>query len=340
VDFAALGALQRLIEGYRLSQALYVVAKLGVADLLAHGALSSAELAVSTSTHGPSLRRVLRALASVGVFREDRDGRFGPTALSTCLRQDLPGSLRSTALLLGEAEEAYRVCGELTHTVATGEPAFDHLFGTELFQRLTADPSAGATFYNAMHVSMQRRAVGVLGAYDFSRFHSVVDVGGGDGTLLAAILAAYPHLSGVLLDVTMAIETGRAVMAAAQVSDRCELVCGNFFVDVPSGGDGYVLSSVIHDWNDRCALRILQNCRAAMASHARLLLIELVMPDQMDQTQAAQRAACADLNMLVLQRGRERTEPEHAALLAAAGFQMVRSWPTQAGHTVLESVPV
>jgi hypothetical protein len=308
-------ALYQKLSGAWVAQAISVVAKLGTADALAAGPRGVDELAAAAGAHAPSLYRVLRALASVGIFAEDDNGRFGLTPLAEPLRSDAPSSLRAFAIMLGE-EWSWRPWAHLLHSVTTGHAAFADTYGTEIFEYLGQRPEAGALFDAAMTGRSSQDADAVVAAYDFSAFRTVVDVGGGRGTLLAAILRAHPDARGILFDQPHVIPGARQQLDAAGLGQRCELVAGDFFESVVPGGDAYVLKWIVHDWDDQRALRILGRCRQALPDAGRLLLVETVLPPG----NTPSPGKLADLAMMVWTGGRERTEAEYRALLAAAGF--------------------
>ena len=317
-----------------IAQALHVAAELRIADVVAKGPRTPDELAEATRTHEPSLRRLLCALASLGVFAEDATGRFGNTPLSERLRSDHPESVRAWAVMLGAAF-VWRPWGELGAAVGTGEPAFDAVYGTSLFEHFAKHRDDAAVFDAAMTAGSSIGAVPLLAAYDFSSFERIVDVGGGQGALLHGILSANPAVRGILYDLP-AVITGAGALRAGPIADRCEVVGGSFFDRVPAGSDGYVLKNVIHDWNDEDAVRILKNCRRAIRRDGRLLLIEGVLrpanePDPLK---------FLDLMMLVLVRGRERTESEFRTLLREAGFSLTRVIPTAGGSAIIENRPI
>jgi SAM-dependent methyltransferase len=326
--------LLQMMTGYWVSQALYVAAKLGIADLLADGPVDCDKLAAATDTHAPSLQRVLRALASVGVFTEVAPGSFALTPLAELLRTETPSSMRALAIMY--AEEQYRAWGELLHSVRTGEMAFDHQFGMGYFEYLAQHPRADRVFNEAM-TGWTRQLVGaVVDTYDFSPFETVVDVGGGYGTLLAAILRSNPRMRGILFEQPHVVATAEAQLVAAGVADRCALVSGDFFAEVPAGGDAYVLSQILHDWDDERCVAILGQCRRAIPDHGKLLVVELVLPEGDEPF----LGKWLDLHMLVLLGGRERTAAEYDTLFRVAGFKLARVVPTPPGPSVVEAVPV
>lgn len=326
--------LLQMMTGYWVSQALYVAAKLGVADLLAAGPRPVEELAAATQTDAPSLRRVLRALASVGVFTEARPGTFALTPLAALLRTGTPDSMRALAIMY--AEEQYRAWGDLLHSVQTGETAFERRFGTSYFAYLAQHPEADRVFNEAMTGWTTQLVGAVVDAYDFSPFKTIADVGGSYGTLLAAMLRSNPAARGILFDQPHVVAAAGEQLVVAGVAERCTTVGGDFFVEVPAGGDAYVLAQILHDWDDERSVAILRQCRRAMPAHGKLLVIELVLPPGEEPF----FGKWLDLHMLVLLGARERTATEYDALFRAAGFALARVVPTAAGPSVVEAVPV
>lgn len=328
--------LFRMVTGYYVSRAIHVAAKLGIADLLAEGARGHDELARATSTHPDSLRRVLRLLAGAGVFTEEEDGKFALTPIGACLRSGVPGSMRAATLLFGGITQ--HAWGDLLHSVETGEPAFRRVFGMDSFAYIAEHPDEAANFDAAMAGFTKRIATAVAEAYDFSPFHRIVDIGGGNGLLLAGILTAYPALAGIIFDLPHVAARAEEQIRELDLADRCEIVGGDFFKEVPSGGDAYLLKHVIHDWNDDRATEILRNCRRAMGAEATLLIVEGVYPSRIDQSEESRGAAANDVNMLVCTGGRQRSEAEFRGLFDAAGFRLMRIVPTQAPVKVIEGV--
>ncbi len=320
-----------LINGYLVSQALYVAATLGIADRLADGARDAEDLAQVTGTQAEPLYRLLRALAAVGVFHED-DGRcFSLTEMGACLRSDAPEPVGAWAANIGRPY-VWAATGELLHSVRTGESGFRHTHGTDPWDYRSDRPNESAIFDRAMADLSRRAAADVVAAYDFGGFRRIVDVGGGSGMLLATILAANPSAKGVLFDLPHVVAGGPKVLEAAGVMDRCECVGGSFREGVPAGADAYVLKSVLHDWNTDDARAVLLACRAAMPAGAKLLVVEHVVgpPNQRPASKFT------DLNMMVMLGALERTEDEFAALFAAAGFALTRIVPTTLGYCVIE----
>jgi predicted O-methyltransferase YrrM len=324
--------LQQLLFGYRVSQGLMVAAKLGLADLLAAGPHDCTALAQASGTHAPSLYRLLRLLASVGVFAEDDQQRFALTPTATFLRSDVDGTLRHMAMFMGE-ESHWRSWGDLLHSVRTGAPAFAHLYGMGHFAYLARHPEEAATFDAFMADQTANATTAIVSAYDFADASTVVDIGGGRGTLLAAILAAYPALRGILFDQPQVVEGAKALLAARGLTDRCALSGGDIFQAALPGGDTYVLQQILHDWDDEQARRILERCHAALPPGGRLLIVErLIAPGN-----APSPAKSVDMQMLVMLGGRERTEKEYADLLASAGFRLARVLPTRSPFSILEA---
>ena len=326
-------ALQQMTNGYWATQIIYVAAKLGIADLLKDGPQHIQALAQATGTHAPSLHRLMRALTGLGVFVEDEDGAYEATALGRCLVSGNPGALRARAILSGEGW--YTAWGGLLHSVRTGEIAFNHILGMPYFDYLASNPETAVTFNEAMASSTEGVARAVAEVYDFSRASTIVDVGGGTGAFLAGILKVNPHAGGILFDRPNVVGGAHELLTSAGVADRCEVVAGDFFEMVPSGGDVYILSFIIHDWDDDRSVTILKKCRRAMADDARLLLIEQVVPPG----NQASLSKLYDLHMLVLHGGRERREDEFQALLSASDLQLARIIPTRTPRSVIEARP-
>ena len=330
-------ALFRMVTGYYVSRAIYVVAKLGIADHLSEGPRRVDDLAEATGTHAPSLKRVLRLLASAGLLTEEADGRFALTPIGACLRAGVPGSMRAAALLFGGITQ--QAWGDLLQCVETGEPAFRRVFGMDPFDYMAQHPDEAANFDAAMADFTKHIATAVVAAYDFSPFRRIVDVGGGNGALLAGILKANPALAGVLFDLPQVADRAIAPMRELGLADRCEIVGGDFFKAVPAAGDAYLLKHVIHDWNDDHAVEILRTCRRAMGAEAKLLILEGVYPPRIDQSDESRGAAANDVNMLVCTGGLQRSEAEFRNLYEAAGFRLTRILPTQTPVKVIEGFP-
>lgn len=319
------------------TQVIYVAAELRIADLLAEEAKTSEELAALTDTHEPSLRRLLRALGTLDICRELEPGRFAITPMGSLLGTAAPGSLRAWSIWWGGY--LWDVWGKLLYSVKTGESGRKLLSGLDGFGHLEQDPAAAAIFNQGLLELTRLTAEGVVGAYDFSGLKRIVDVGGGYGALLAAILRANPAATGVLFDLSHATAGGRRHFEEAGLASRCEFLAGNFFESVPGGADAYVLKSVIHDWDDEKSLQILENCRHAMGEDGRLLLVERVLPDRLEVSEEHQAAARSDLSMLVALAAHERTESQFLALLQSAGLRVARILPVGMTVSVIEAFP-
>ena len=317
--------MEYIWPGIIAAQAIYAAAKLGIADLLASGPKTIAELASDSGAHAPTLERLLRALGTLEMFAPTTDGRFRNTPLSETLRRDHPQSERDGALFL-PAPFLWRPLGELYESVCTGEPAFQRIFGQHFFEYLGDHPADAAVFNAAMTQGISWTTPALLAAYDFSRFRQLVDVGGGGGALLRDILAATPKLQGVLFDLP-AVVAGSSGVLTGDIAARCRVVGGNFFDSVPEGADAYLLKGVIHDWPDDHAAGILRNVRRAMRPDSTLLLIEGIVDSETGPT------GLLDLLMLVI-GGRERSEADFHSLVGAAGFSLTRVIPTGASSLI------
>jgi hypothetical protein len=325
--------LYQMATGHYLSRALNLAAKLGIADQLTSGPRPVGELAQATATHAPSLKRVLRLLASAGVLAEQEDGAFALTPIGECLRTDIPGSAHAMVKLFAgpRIQDNWK---DLEYCVRTGEPAYRQRGIADPFS--AQDPEEAANFDAAMANITRLIAVAVAAAYDFTPFGTVVDVGGGNGALLIGLLQANPALRGMIFDLPAAAERATKNIAASALTERCRAVGGDFFKDVPGGGDAYLLKHVVHDWNDEQAVAILKNCHRAMPAHGKLLIVEGVYPRRIEQSLESRGAAANDVNMLVNTGGRQRSEAEFRSLYDAAGFTVTRIVPTQARVSVIE----
>lgn len=319
---------------YVVARAVHVLAQLAIADHLKDGPRSSEEIAQATGTHAPSLYRLLRLMARSGFFVEDDDNRFSLTTLGAALRTDAPGHARSTVLTLG-SPGMWRAFGDLLQSVKTGEPALGPAREPAPFYDLGGRPEQAALLNETMIGFHGAESPAVAAAYDFSGVKKLVDVGGGTGTLLTTILLAYPDVEGLLYDLPHVIPDARRRVEMKGLSGRCEVMGGNFFESVPRGGNIYVLSNVIHDWDEGRCLTILGNCRRAMPAEGKLLLVEQIIPPG-DEFHPGM---LVDLIVLATTGGKVRTEEEHAALLANAGFRVTRVIPTQSPSSIIEAVP-
>lgn len=319
-----------MITGYWISQAVYVAAKLRIADLLAQGPQSLNQLADITRTHQPSLYRLLRALASTGIFEETLDGRFALTPMAECLRSDVAGSQWAMAVMNGE--EHYQAWGELLYSVQTGEIAFDKLFRKPIFEHLSEHPESAVIFDQAMTSVHGRETAPMVESYDFSTIDTITDIGGGNGTVIAAILNRYPGMKGILFDLPHVIERAKLNLASAGVADRCQTLSGNFFEAVPGGADACLMRHIIHDWDDDKATMILRNCHNALNANGRVLIVESVIAPGNDPS----FAKLLDLTMMVLPGGKERTAEEYQSLLKSSGFTFIQIVPTSCDVSIIE----
>jgi hypothetical protein len=321
--------------GFRTTQIIAVAARLGLADLLAREPQTPAAIAAVLSVNSNALGRLLRALGSLGLVAETAECAYTLTAVGQGLRREAAGSAHGLALLYGE-EWLWAAYARLGDSVATGQPGFEQVHGTPLYAYLEQHPAAAAVFQEAMSGFSRQETAAILAAYDFTAVTHIVDVGGGQGGLLAALLTAHPQLRGVLFERPEVIAGALPELVGGPLSGRSELVGGDFFHSLPAGGDCYLLKSVVHNWNDERCAAILRVCRAAIAPEGRLLVLERVVP----AGNVPSEAALFDINMLVMGGGRERTEQEHAACLAAGGFRLCRVLPTASPLSVIEAQPV
>jgi len=328
--------LLSIVNGSWMAQAARTAAELGLADLLAAGPLPVAELAERTGADGPALRRLLRALVTIGVCRELDSDEFAVTPMGRLLGADADGSVRDWTLYWGRY--LWDEWAQLPHSVTTGRAGREVVSGSRNFDALRDDPERAATFNAAMAGMTRLSARGIVAGYDFSRFSRITDVGGGYGELLAAVLVANPGASGVLLDLPHAIAEARAHLEKAGVAERCELVAGDFFDEVPAGSDAYLLKTVLHDWDDDRSAAILAACRAAMSPSARLLVIERLVPERMEPVEAHRAMARSDLNMLVAHAAQERTEAHFRRLIEGAGLRVGSVTRVPTGLHVIEAV--
>ena len=324
--------LNHMICGYWISQTVYVVAKLGIADLVQAGPRHVDNLARESNTRSDLLFRVLRAAASLGLFAETEPRTFAQTPLSDLLRSDHPGKQRSLTLMMGE--EHYHVYGKLLEVLHTGANAFETLFGAPVFEWLAQHPAQGQTFDEAMTGIHGTETAAVVEAYDFAGINVVADVGGGNGSKLQAILQRHPRLRGVLFDQPQVVDRAEPLLRQAGLAERVTFARGNFFESVPSGADAYLMRHIIHDWNDEQSLTILRNCYRAMPKGGKLLLVESVIPPGNDPF----FTKFLDLTMMLIPGGKERTEAEYRTLYEQAGFEWVRIVPTASEISVIEGI--
>jgi hypothetical protein len=325
--------LTQMAFGALMTQALYVAAKLGVADLLAGGPRTAAELAAETGTHEGALYRVLRSLAGAGVFSQPEPRVFALNPYGEALRTGAPNSIRNGAIFMGE-EWHWKVWGRMMHSVRTGEAAWADAHGAEVFDYFAARPAEAGIFNRAMTDMSQAIAPVIVEAYDFSGIRTLADIAGGHGYLLAQVLKANPSMKGVLFDVPPVIAGADALLAAEGVAERVEKVSGDFFESVPEGADAYMMKHIIHDWDDERARKILRSIRRAMPASGRVLIVETVVPEG-DEPHYSK---LLDLEMLVSPGGAERTAREYAELLASEGFRLARIHPTRSPFSIVEAV--
>jgi SAM-dependent methyltransferase len=328
-------AMMELITEAWTAQAITAAADLGVADALAKAPLSIDELAAAVDADSDTLGRLLRALISRGIFRQRRDGRYDLTALADTLRSDADVSLAEYARLVGSPEFREH-WSHLADAVRTGRAVIPELHGKPAFEWLADEPALAEIFNHAMTSFSSFSIAPVIAAYDFSPYPTIVDVGGGHGRLLAAILAATPAARGVLFDLPQVVAGARTLLRDHHVQDRVRIVEGSFFEHVPDDGDAYVLKHVIHDWPDDDAVRILRNVRAAARKGKRVLLVEMVIPNH-DRDFPGK---WLDLQMLIAAAARERTASEYGQLLNRAGFQMTRVVETASPFSIVESTAI
>ncbi len=325
--------LFQMVTGHYVSRAIYVAAKLGIADLLKDGPLHYTELAKGCGAHAPSLYRLMLLLATAGVFEQKEAGCFRLAPVGEYLQTGAPDSRRAQALLLaGPAQQ--RSWSGLLDVVKTGQAPT----GKSAFQFFARYPEEAAVFYEGMTAGSTETAAAVAAAYDFLPFGTVVDIGGGHGVLLTTILTANPALRGILFDLPHAAEGAKKQITAAGLAGRCEFAAGDFLEGVPGEGDAYILKSVIHDWDGPRSLTILENVHEAMAHNGKLLLVEMIFPADVAQTPMSQIIAGSDINMMVNVGGQERTAAEFSALLDAAGFRLTRIIPTGGPWNIIEGV--
>jgi hypothetical protein len=325
--------LTDMIVAYRMSQLIYVAARLGIADLLQDGPKRSEALAAQVGVHPQALYRVLRALANQGIFAESADRHFSLTPLAEPLRTAASDSVHGFALMQN-LEPRWRAWGNLLYSVHTGQSAFEHVHGMSNWAYYASDPDLFEQFHEGMAELTQQTASGIVAAYDFAEAQVVVDVGGGRGHLMAKILEQNPQLRGVIVEVPALIEEARQVLEDAGVAARCDCIAGDYMAALPKGGDVYLLKSIIHGMTEDNAIRLLGNCRRSTANRGRLLVIQVIVPPW--DTPA--RIKLNDILHLVEGGGRERTEDEYRALFDAAGFRLAQVYPTATGFSILEGV--
>jgi hypothetical protein len=323
-----------MLTGFWLSQAIYVAAKLGLSDLLHQEPQTAAELAAKTNVQPEALFRLLRALASVGIYAEQPGGQFTMTPLAADLRSDVPSSKRSLAIMSGE--EHYASWGDLLYTVRTGKPAFNKVYGEPIFDWLSKHAEQAAVFDAAMVSVHGRETSAMVEAYDFSEIGTLADIGGGNGSVLRGVLAKNPNVRGMLCDLPGVLERAQPLIAAEGLAGRLQTFPTNFFEAVPPGADVYMMRHIIHDWTDEQSLIILLNIRKVIRDEGRLLVIESIIPPGNEPS----FGKLLDLNMMVIPGGKERTEVEYRDLFEKAGFRLEKIVPTLAEVSVIEGLPI
>lgn len=324
----------QFITNFWTSRAVYIAAKLGIADLLKSGPKTVEELAQETETDASSLYRIMRALTSIGLFKNGTGRQFALTPLSETLVTDAPGSVRW--FLISElGQEHYPAWGNLMHSVKTGEIAFDSFFGMNCWNYFAQNPEDAAVFNDSMSGMTAAANEAIMSLYDFSKFKTVVDIGGGHGGLITTILKANPEAKGILFDSPQVVGGAQPKLEQAGVADRCEVVSGDFFAAVPAGGDAYVMKWIIHDWEDEKALTILKNVRAQIQPEGRLIIVDCIVPEG-DEPHFAKTF---DLNMMVMTGGKERTAAEFEKLVSAAGFKLLQVIPTELPTGIVVAEP-
>ena len=330
---ADVARLRTLVTGYFLSRALYAAAALDVAEALARGPLTPAELASAAGVHAPSLERLLRALAPEGVFTQDDAGRYANTPLSELLRSGVPGSLRDLILLLGD-ETSWRSWEAIVDGVRTGQAPFELVYGEKFFDYLQDHRDTAEMFDRAMTSASATTNAAVIEAYDFSALRHLVDVGGNLGAALCSILNAFPGLRGTVYDLPHVAGRAREFIREQGLEARCDFAGGSFFESVPGGADGYFMKHILHDWGDGECEQILVACRRAMAPQSRLLICERIVPPG----NAPSPAKVIDLHMLMTNHGgKERTEREYRELLRKSGLDLARVVETSTPWSLIEA---
>lgn len=324
--------MRQQILGYMVSQSISVAAELGVADELLEGPLSIEEISRRVGANEDATYRLLRALASEGIFSETSPKVFALTPSAELLVRDQPGSLRNVAMMYGQ--EVFQAWGGLSSSIRTGETAFSQVFGTELFDYLPTKPDSHTVFNNAMEELSLIHAKVVTQAYDFSQFESILDIGGGNGTLMLKILKSSASVKGAIMDLSSVIEKSKTNIAKSSEAERCDVLAGDFFDSVPKGFDAYLLKYIIHDWSDDDSIKILSNIRKAMSGQGKILLMELVIPEGNNPF----FGKFIDLHMLVTLGAKERTQLEYQSILNQSGFELVRVIPTSGPISIIEAV--
>jgi len=332
LEFGPTEQMLQMMSGLWVSRGIYIAAKLGISDLLKDGPKTAEQLAAATGTHADSLYRILRMLAMAGVYHEQAGQTFSLTTVGETLVTDVVGSLRS-AVIAEMGEVHYAAWGNVMQSVKTGEIAFDSHFGKDIWQYFETDPEKAANFNKYMATASEPVNQAISTTYDFSGFETLVDVGGGLGGMISAILAANPGLKGIVYDAPSVVEQSKVFLTERGLSDRCDAIGGDFFQCVPEGGDVYTMRWILHDWEDSKSLTILENIRKVLPENGKLLLAEAVVPGSNEP----HYSKFFDLIMLVMTGGRERTETEWRELLGKAGFKIDRIIPTASFLSIIEA---
>jgi hypothetical protein len=326
--------LTRIMTSAALSRAVSSIAEFGVADLIQTGQPQPVEyLASASKTHAPSLYRTLRFLASHGLFQETENRHFAHTPLSAALRTDAPGSYRAGAQLFHRLFAAW---DGLHHSIQTGEPGFNKVFGTPIFDYIQAHPEMGPIFDAGMTSLNCYETSDMLEAYDFTGIHTLADIGGGNGSLLSAVLLRYPHMKGILFDLGHVVARAKESLKNAGLAARCSVLEGSFFEGIPAGADAYLFRHIIHDWTDEQCIQILGHCRKVISANGKLLVADCVVP----LGNAPSLSKNMDMTMLAFPGGQERTEAQFRSLLKAASFELTSITPTTTMISVVEGIPV
>jgi len=326
--------LTRIMTSAALSRAVSSIAELGVADLIQAGQPQSVEyLASATKTHEPSLYRILRFMAGHGLFQESGNRHFDHTPLSTALRSDAPGSYRAAAQLFHHIFAAW---DGLDHSIQTGEPGFTKVFGAPVFNYIPMHPELGPVFDAGMTSMNFYETSAMLEAYDFTGINVLADIGGGNGSLISAVLERYPKMTGMLLDLGHVVGRAQENLKVAGLAGRCRVIEGSFFETIPAGADAYLFRHIIHDWTDEQSIQILGHCRKVIPANGRLLIVDCVVP----LGNAPSLSKDMDITMLTFPGGQERTEVQFGSLLKASGFELTSITPTTSMVSVVEGKPI
>jgi hypothetical protein len=323
-----------LIFGYKATQCVYVAAKLDIADHLRLGAKSIDDLSQLTQSEPEPLYRVMRCLVSLGVFQELENKLFSLNKEAEKLLSDPNNTIKDYVILCGE--ELYKAAGELLYTVKTGKAGFEHAYGMNYWEYLNINSKHAAIFNNAMQKGSGLVINEILTHYDFAPYKTIVDIGGGKGHVVCAILGKYPHLTGVIFDMEHTRESAALYVTNKQLSNRCQIIIGDFFKSVPKEADLYILKVILHDWNDEKALRILKSCKKGMPNNSKLLIIEKLL----DENQYIKNTCLSDINMLITLSGKERSFFEYKHLLEQAHFKVLKKIDTTTPFSIIEAAPL